>query len=60
MREQCWKDMAYPERQCPHEARWKSSKELCDSQFGAFLRAVRWCDEHKHATDVPIRQEETE
>lgn len=56
MREQCWKDFAYPERRCKREAHWRSPPELCSGIGSQFMSACRWCDEHKYDGDVLIER----
>lgn len=55
--DQCWKDMAYPDRRCTMAGTWKSPASSCTGQFCVFMSAVRWCDVHRHADDVPVEQQ---
>jgi hypothetical protein len=50
--ERCWHMMALEDegRRCTNAARWQSPPWLADDS--SFMRAVRWCDQHRHDNDV--------
>jgi hypothetical protein len=54
--ERCWRNKFYGE-QCLNEGTWATNAALAkQSGYQSFMSAVRWCDEHKHETDVPVAQ----
>lgn len=55
--EQCWRNKAFADRRCKKIGTWQSPPHLCVGQSASFMRALRWCDEHRHETDVPVDDE---
>jgi len=51
-KEQCWFNK-YSGIRCPETARWH-----LPTLDNGFLRACKWCDEHKNDNDVLIESEE--
>lgn len=49
--EPCWYHR-FSDDPCSNPGRWRPPHALCVGHGAGFLAATRWCDDHRHATDV--------